>query len=415
MTETCEELYQEREKRVTDTIALKTPDRIPIMLELSYFPAKYDGISCEAAYYDYDLWLRASCRTVEDFNPDIVWLSPFFPGTVFDLLKPKQLKLPGQNIPAHQAHRFIEAEFMKSDEYDLFLDDPTDFMLRFFLPRIMEGLEPLSNLPSFCEMTHDYREVTGLAEMLVSSEIIGALETLMKAGQEMIKWRTQRASFGENIENLGVPLHGTVTVSMPFDMISYHWRGLLGIYKDIFNQPDKLIEVLDKLLHIQIRKALSRAKKGGRKRVFFALHRGSDIFLSPKQFETFYWPYAKKIIQALIDEGYTPCLFLEGDYTSRLEYFRELPSKKVLARIDSSDINKVKEVFHGHISIMGNVPSSLLQVGTPQDVEDYCKKLIDEVGRDGGLIVAPRSSIDEANPENIKRMVDVTKEYGRYN
>ena len=64
---------------------------------------------------------------------------------------------------------------------------------------------------------------------------------------------------------------------------------------------------------------------------------------------------------------------------------------------------------------MGNVPSSLLQVGTPQDVEDYCKKLIDEVGRDGGLIVAPRSSIDEANPENIMRMVDVTKEYGRYN
>ena len=87
----------------------------------------------------------------------------------------------------------------------------------------------------------------------------------------------------------------------------------------------------------------------------------------------------------------------------------------MLARFDSSDINKVKEVFHGHICIMGNVPSSLLQVGTPQKVEDYCKKLIDEVGRDGGLIVAPRSSIDEANPENIKRMVDVTKEYGRYN
>jgi hypothetical protein len=414
MTKTGEALYQEREKRVTDTIALKIPDRIPIMLELSYFPAKYCGISYEAAYHDYDLWLNASRRTVEDFNPDIVWLSPFFPGTVFDILKPRQLKLPGQNIPAHQSHRFIEAEFMKPDEYDFFLDDPTDFMLRCFLPRIMGGLEPLSHLPPFSEMTHDYREVTTLAEMLVSSETIGALETLMKAGHEMLKWREQMAAFGANIENLGVPLHGTITVSMPFDMISYHWRGLLGIYKDMFNQPDKLIEVLDKLLHIQIEKALKRAKNGGRKRVFCALHRGSDIFLSPKQFETFYWPYAKRIVQTLIDEGYTPCLFLEGDYTSRLEYFLELPSKKVLARMDSSDIKKVKEVFHGHICIMGNVPSSLLQVGTPQDVENYCKKLIDEVGKDGGLIVTPRSSIDEANPENIKRMVDVTKEYGRY-
>ena len=32
----------------------------------------------------------------------------------------------------------------------------------------------------------------------------------------------------------------------------------------------------------------------------------------------------------------------------------------------------------------------------------------------GGLIIAPRSSIDEAKPENIKRMVDFTKKYGRY-
>jgi hypothetical protein len=414
MTKTIQELYVEREKRITDTIALKIPDRIPIMLELAYFPAKYCGITCETAYYDYDKWLSANCKTVQDFDPDIVWIYPFFPGAVFDLLNPKQLVLPGQSISPHQVHRFIEAEFMKSDEYDLFLEDPTDFMLRFFLPRIMGSLDPLSNLPPFNEMTHDYREITTLAERLVSPEVIGALEMLMKAGKEMLKWREKRTAFAEIIENLGVPLHGTISVSMPFDMLSYHWRGLRGIYKDMFNQPDKLIEVLDKLLNIQIKKALKRAKTGGRRRVFCALHRGSDIFMSPKQFETFYWPYVKKIVQALIDEGYTPCLFLEGNYTSRLEYFLEFPRSKVLARIDSSDINRVKNILSGHICIMGNVPSSLLQVGSPQEVEDYCKKLIDEIGNNGGLIVAPRSSIDEAKPENIKRMVDITKEYGRY-
>lgn len=414
MTEERDILYGEREKRVTDTIALKIPDRIPIMIELSYFPAKYSGITCETAYYDYDKWLNANCRTVEDFNPDIVWIYPFFPGTVFDLLKPRQLVLPGHDISPHHTHRFIEAEYMKPDEYDLFLDDPTDFMLRFFLPRIMGGLEPFSRLPPFNEMTHDYREITTLAEAIVSPEVIEALKVLIRAGQEMAKWNEKRVAFWKEIENLGVPLHGTISVSMPFDMLSYHWRGLLGIYKDMFNQPEKLLEVLDKLLHIQVKKALNRAKNGGRRRVFCALHRGADVFMSPKQFETFYWPYVKKIVQALIDDGYTPCLFLEGDYTSRLEYFLELPGGKVLLRIDSSDINRVRDVLHGHLCIMGNVPSSLLQVGTPQQVENYCKKLIDQVGRDGGLIVAPRSSIDEANPENIRRMVDVTKEYGRY-
>ena len=88
MEKTPEELYREREKRVTDTINLNIPDRVPIMLEPSYFPAKYTGITCEAAYYDYDKWLSAYCKTVQDFEPDITWISPFFPGTVFDILAP---------------------------------------------------------------------------------------------------------------------------------------------------------------------------------------------------------------------------------------------------------------------------------------------------------------------------------------
>jgi len=37
------------------------------------------------------------------------------------------------------------------------------------------------------------------------------------------------------------------------------------------------------------------------------------------------------------------------------------------------------------------------------------------IGKDGGYIMASRSSIDEVNPENFKAMIDFTKEYGVYN
>ena len=63
---------------------------------------------------------------------------------------------------------------------------------------------------------------------------------------------------------------------------------------------------------------------------------------------------------------------------------------------------------------MGNVPSSLLQTGSTDDIKNHCKKLIDVVGKDGGYIMAPRSSIDEIKPENLKTMIDFTKEYGVY-
>lgn len=48
-----EELYEEREKRVRDVIQLKVPDRVPVCLAMGYFPARYTGVSCATAYYDY--------------------------------------------------------------------------------------------------------------------------------------------------------------------------------------------------------------------------------------------------------------------------------------------------------------------------------------------------------------------------
>ena len=129
--------------------------------------------------------------------------------------------------------------------------------------------------------------------------------------------------------------------------------------------------------------------------------------MSLKQFETFYWPTLKRLILTLIDEGLTPCPFFEGDYTSRLEYLLELPKGKVLGHFDTTDIFKAKEILGNHLCIKGNVPSSLLQTGMPQEVKEYCQKLIGVVGEGGGFIMSPRSSIDEAKPENIKVMFDL--------
>jgi hypothetical protein len=57
----------------------------------------------------------------------------------------------------------------------------------------------------------------------------------------------------------------------------------------------------------------------------------------------------------------------------------------------------------------------LLRVGTKDDVITYCKKLIDVVGKDGGCIPSPRSSVEEVKPENLKAMIDFPREYGVYN
>ena len=54
-----------------------------------------------------------------------------------------------------------------------------------------------------------------------------------------------------------------------------------------------------------------------------------------------------------------------------------------------SELFKAKEVLGDVVCLQGNVPLSLLVSGTPDDVKDYCKRLIDRVGKGGGFIMSP--------------------------
>ena len=82
--------------------------------------------------------------------------------------------------------------------------------------------------------------------------------------------------------------------------------------------------------------------------------------------------------------------------------------------VDQSDMVKVKETLGQNACLIGNVSSSMLRLGAPEDVRNYAKKLIDTVGKGGGFIMSNGAFFDEAKPENIKAMADVTREYGVY-
>ncbi|MEK7353174.1 MAG: hypothetical protein AABZ77_01545, partial [Chloroflexota bacterium] len=94
-TKTTEQLYQERNKRISDAIQLKIPDRVPVDIAFGYFPAKYLGIPVSTAYYDYDTWLAATKKTVLDFEPDgVFYVNGFSPGLAMEYIDPKSVKWP---------------------------------------------------------------------------------------------------------------------------------------------------------------------------------------------------------------------------------------------------------------------------------------------------------------------------------
>jgi uroporphyrinogen-III decarboxylase len=413
MKKTAEELYSERLGRIEDAIQLKVPDRVPILGSFRYFPAKYAGMTCEDAYYKPKEWMEANKKAIIDFQPDMYYPPFTESGKAYEILGVRQVKLPGHGIPADVTHQFVEDEYMKADEYDAFLTDAANFAIRTYLPRICEALEPLKNLPSLDSMLFGYRSVSIIAATLVIPEVEKALKSLLKAGREIVKTDAIVSGFDEKMAKLGFPAIGSVTLT-PFDVISDFHRGMRGSMLDMYRQPDKLLQAIERIEPIILQGALSAAKSNGNPRVFIPLHRGADGFMSDEQFRIFYWPGLKRLILALIQEGLTPCPFFEGKVDSRLEYLRELPKGKVLVRFDTTDLFKAKEIIGDMMCIGGNMPVSLLQVGTAEEVKSYCKNMIDTIGKDGGFIMCTRTVLDDAKPENVRTWIDFTKEYGVY-
>jgi hypothetical protein len=412
------ELYNERKKRVDDAIALKVPDRVPIWFQdASFFPAKYTGITFKEAMYDSDKVFAAYKKTFLDFEPDF-YFNPghalHTPGEALEVMNCNQVVLPGQKgIPVNHSFQFVEDEYMTADEYDEFIDDPTAFTISKYLPRIYGTMKPLEALPPIKGLLLGYFGMP-LTAALVNDDIVSAMESFCRAARLVQKHEAKASAFVDEMKTLGFPLGcGAITLA-PFDLIGDTLRGLRGILMDMYHYPDKLLAAIEKVTPLMIGSALDQSKASESRGVFIPLHKGSDGFMSLKQFETFYWPSLNKLILTLIDEGLTPCPFFEGIHTQRLEYYADLPKGKVLGFFDSTDIFKAKEIIGNTMCMSGFMPLSLLQTGTPDQVKAYSKKLIDVVGKDGGFIMGPKSAMDETNPELVKVWFDFTKEYGVY-
>ena len=412
---TPEELRRTREQRITDAINLKTTDRVPVSCNIGFFAAKYAGIKFSAAYYDYEAWLSAYRKTLKDFQADIIFTREFTSGLAQEYLKPKYSRWPGYGLDPDCCEQAIEVDCLKEDEYDLFMTDFPDYMIRHHLPRFFENLEGLAMLPKLSDFSWLF-PMSGqmLAAAFTDPKMEATIESLQKAGREPRKWQKQRMEFQQMLRDHGIPQYFQGAALPPYDIISHLLRGMKGTMLDMFRQPEKIHEMCEFLLEKTLAGPPMMPNEYGNTRVFMTNTRGSDNFLSMEQFNTFYWPTFKKLVMTLVEIGCTPSIFFEGDSTSRLEHLLQFPKGKVLVRLDASDIFKAKEILKNHLCIEVNVPSSLLQYGSVQEVKDYCKKLIDLVGKGGGFILGPRSSTDEVKPENLKTMIDFTKEYGRY-
>ena len=410
----AETLYKERVTRLIHVIQLKVPDRVPVFPSMGFFPAYYAGITPEEAMYDYDKLIMAWKKYHQDFEPDVYsGVSNPSPGRALEIMDYKLYKWPGHGTPPETPYQCIEDIYMKEDEYDALIQDPSDFWSRIYLPRIFGALAPFQKLPLLTNLV----EIPNTGPYLLPyglPEVQSAFKTLFKAGEEALKWGAAIGKANHELMGLGFPLIAGGMSKAPFDTIGDTLRGTQEIMLDMYRQPEKLIEAMEKITPLMINMGVSGAKASGNPLIFIPLHKGAEGFMSNEQFKTFYWPTLKKVILGLIDEGLIPRVFAEGSFRARLGFIEELPQGATIWKMDQTDMLEAKERIGKIACLEGNVPFSLISTGTAQEVREYCKRIIDGAGKGGGLILSTSGSIDQAKPENVRAMIAFTKEYGVY-
>lgn len=360
-----EKIYEIHEKRILDAVALKKPDRVPVVPNGPAWPARALGVSMTEVASTPELSYR---RIIEAYTSlgDIDGIqSPAYDVSTLPAMWLSRVKVPGIDLPDNEIWQVDEVELMTVEDYDAIVDEGFgSWLQRFRVERLPGNVEAFERF---------------------AKTIPDALAMCRAKGI--------------------VPFTPGVT-TIPYEYFC-GGRSMRVFLLDLFRHADRIEAAMQAALPVLIEQARGLIRAFDLMGVWVGGWRSASEFISPHMWERFIFPYFKKMVDAVIEEGAIPVLHFDANWTRDLERLRELPKGKCVLSLDgSTDIFKAKEILGDHMCIMGDVPASLFALATPRDVTAYCKRLINEVGPEGFILSSGCDVPIDAKYENVKAMVE---------
>jgi uroporphyrinogen-III decarboxylase len=295
--------------------------------------------------------------------------------------------------------------------------------------RIYEHYPPKGNVPNLFEkpIIEDYDDVfeRGFAPILFNRKLGNrvwerSIDDFLYF-QYDYKERLATAMRGF-VEETGVPLLKGGRACHPLDLLQYY-RGIYNLTMDIYERPEKVKQFCDWIVEYECFHAMDEAmimgagEVPGADVIFYV--NGGPPGMSPGIYEEFYWPYAKKMVDILVTRGFKVWNHWDNDHTHFLDTIKTitdgLPKGKIVMDLEKTDMKKAKEVLGSTACIYGNVPSAMLVYGSTEEVDDYCRQLIEDCAEGGGFFLGGECEVPwDSKVENIHTMIKAAEKYGRY-
>ncbi len=352
------------QQRFETVVRLEKPDRVPLSLMLYYYAPLHVGARMSQYMLKQAVYRDVMKQVWEDIGPwDIYYnINPYSRLTYNYVMMMREL-WPGLELEENAMAKIDEIAYMEPEDYDQVFKAPglvADLAFR------------LRMLPRFSQEARG----KGLLRM-AAAMLYDAIRQCQFWRRDFKWWRDQGA-----VVQIGYQ------AEMPFDTFSQA-RNVINFSVDLFQRPDKIRRATDHLSRNFADTAVLFARLTGVPTVQCYCHRTSNSFISPRQFEELAFPSLEMIVNRLIEAGLTPILHCDGDWLKNLKIMRRLPAGKIIIQLDGlTDIFAAKHEIGDRMCIFGDVPAAKLVTGSPAEVEEYCHRLIEEVGRDGGFILA---------------------------
>ncbi len=397
----AKELSEFRFKMNQDVYSGKVPERIPVLLsgafEAAVGLAKKDGVipadlDGREIAWNPDYWFDILDHADEALVSDTGCAPSNRPAILYQILDAKCIRMNDSGVMQHP-----EVHCLEPEEYDEFIKDPMFYMMETLMPRLYPALD-----------------TTPGRRAMIIAEAVKANADLMAVQGGIMKRLSEKHGYAKGASGRS---------TAPFDYLADFLRSFSFINSDMRRYPEKVIAACDALVPLMVRESLGShpEKLPPFFRSNIPLHMGS--FISNQQFEKFWYPSMKKVMDALVEYGHGVDLFVEDNWMRHMPLLNEFTGS-IRYQFEKGDPKYVKDLFDNetpkdsvHI-IYGFYKSDTVRYGTKEQVIDEAKALIDTCASGGKFIFGmDKSLFSFAEPvlSNMQALGEFVMDYGKYN
>jgi hypothetical protein len=361
-------------ERIEAAINLKGEKEIPVAPLIISFAAQCAGMTQADIFSSLRKWQQALEVTFERVGmPDAIF--PLWPR---DAAKSQMLRvlLPGEELDDNAQFQYAETEMMSRADYNFIIKKGYRAWFMQFLPKIRSDISP-----------------GPLGRILT---IRGFMLQGMRIKRNVTYWKRK----------MGLPAMFYAACYPAFDLFSLA-RSLVPFCHDLHDCPGVIEQAIKAATPEIVSMAKIPLRVTGGKRVCIYPMRSSASFISPKMFERFVLPSLKQMVDAFLKSGVISVLHCDGNWAPMLPYLRKLPRASCVIELDGmTDIYQAKEILGDWLCLKGDVPATLLAQGEPDQVTEYCHKLLREIGSEGGFILSSGCEVPlDAKPGNVAALI----------